>query len=86
MFSWRIKKNIFLTLYFLLSEAMNSSKGPPLWLCMLGKNFSRQHFEIFSYFSLKIGDNLHEVSDPIFKENKKKISSVCCLLNLPTAW
>ena len=43
MFSWRIKKNIFLTLYSLLSEAMKSSKGPPLWLCMLGKNFSR-HF------------------------------------------
>ena len=44
---------------------------------MLGKNFSRQQFEIFFLFFLEnriwhfmqivsLGDNLHEVSDPIF--------------------
>ena len=44
---------------------------------MLGKNFSRQHFEIpFLFFLEKktlyflqivsLGDNFHEVSDPIF--------------------
>ena len=29
-----------------------------LTLCMLGKNFARQHYEIFSYFSQKIGFNI----------------------------
>ena len=44
---------------------------------MLGKNFSRQHFEVvfllflenrFWHFMqiVSLGDNLHEVSDPIF--------------------
>ena len=48
-----------------------------LTLCMLGKNFSRRHFEIFFLFFLEnrtchfmqivsLGDNLHEESDPIF--------------------
>ena len=31
-------------------------------------------------------DNLHEVSGPIFLENKKKLSSICHLLNLHIAW
>ena len=45
-------------------------------LCMLGKNFSRRHFETFFLFFLEngirhfmptvsLGDNLHEVSDPL---------------------
>ena len=51
----------------------------PVTLCMLGKNFSRRHFEIFSYcfprkqdLTLKqifsLGDSLYEVSDPVFWE------------------
>ena len=51
-----------------------------LTLRMLGKVFSRQHIEIFFLFFLenKIwhfmqivsnGDNLHEISNPIFWEN-----------------
>ena len=41
---------------------------------------------------VSLGDNLHEVSDPIFlgkkkkKKKKKKKSSVCRLLNLSIAW
>ena len=48
-----------------------------LTLCMLGKNFSRRHFEIFFLFILdnriwhfmqivSYEDNLHEVSGPVF--------------------
>ena len=48
-----------------------------LTLCMLGKNSSRWHLKIFFLFFLEnriwhfmqkdsLGDNLHEVSDPIF--------------------
>ena len=49
---------------------------------MLGKNFSRRHFEIFSYFlpenrlfniSCKLEDILHEMSKTIVWENKKNI-------------
>ena len=47
--------------------------GEFLMLSTLGKIFSRQHFEIFSYFSQKSGfdisingDNLHELSNPVF--------------------
>ena len=29
--------------------------------------------------SVSLGDNLHEVSDPISRKNKKKMSSVCHL-------
>ena len=57
-------------------------------LSMLVKNFNRPHFEIFSYFSQKIGflisclgDNLHEVSNLIFGEKIRKISSFFHLLN-----
>ena len=44
---------------------------------MLSKNFSRQHFVIFVLFSKKIGliihgDNLYEMSKPVFWEKKKK--------------
>ena len=50
-----------------------------LSLCMLGKNFSRQHFEIFFLFLpenriwhfmqiVSYGDNLHEMSNPICLE------------------
>ena len=46
---------------------------------MLGKNFSRQHFEVIFLFFLEnriwhimnivsLGYSLHEVSDPIFLE------------------
>ena len=58
---------------------------------MLGKNFSRQQFEIFfSYFPRKMalivhakylpGDILHEISKPFYLENKN-ISSVVCRLS-----
>ena len=40
--------------------------GLVLTLCMLAKNFSRRHFEIFFMFPRKY--NLHEVSDPNFYE------------------
>ena len=45
--------------------------SPDLTLCMLGKIFSRWHCEIFFlenriWHFMQIGDNLYEVSDPIF--------------------
>ena len=54
---------------------------------MLGKYFSGQHFEIVFLFFLEnriwqlmqivsFGDNLHEVSDPIFWKNKKNITNL----------
>ena len=56
---------------------------------MLGKNCSRQHFEVFFLFSQKIGFDisckLHEMSKPIFweKENEEKYSQyVICLFSL----
>ena len=61
-----------------------------LMLYMLGKNFSRRHFEIFFFFFLenRIGHFMqivsHEVSD--FLGKIRKISSVCHLLNLPIVW
>ena len=56
-------------------------------LSMLGKYFSRRHFEIFflSFPENKIwhfmqtvsnGDNLHEISNPVFWENKKYITNL----------
>ena len=55
-------------------------------LCMLGKIFSRWHFDIFflensiwqSVRIISLGDNLHEVSDPIFKEKQEKYQFVVC--------
>ena len=51
---------------------------------MLGKIFSRQHDEIFSLFSHKIrkslGDNLCEMIELIFWENKTENILKCCLL------
>ena len=55
-----------------------------LTLSTLGKIFSRQHFEIFfSFFprnqdltfhaNCLQGDNLHEMSDPVYVKNKKNI-------------
>ena len=63
---------------------------------MLCKNFSEQRFEIFFLFFLEnmiwhfmqnvsLGDNLHDVSDPIFQEKIRKISSICHPLILPVA-
>ena len=46
-----------------------------LTLSTLGKIFSRQHIEIFSYFSCN-GDNLHKMSNPVFWEKYKKIPSI----------
>ena len=50
----------------------------------LGKNFSRQHFEMFFLFlflknglSYFIGDNLHEMSS-CFLGKIRKMSSVVC--------
>ena len=51
-------------------------------LSMLGKNFSRQHFEIFFLFFpvnrlwhfkqiVSLGDNLHGMSKPIFLEKQE---------------
>ena len=59
-----------------------------LMLSMLGKNFSRQHFEIFFLVFpesrllhlmqlVSLGDTLHGMSKPVFQEK----NSVCCLLN-----
>ena len=49
---------------------------------MQGKNFSRRHFEIFFFlfFSLRMisrfvhGDNLYEMSNPIFWEKIRNIN------------
>ena len=59
-----------------------------LTLSTLSKFFSSRHFEtfLFSYFSQKkrfdssgklssFGDNKHEMSNPIVKEEKRKINS-----------
>ena len=66
-----------------------------LMLSMLGRSFSRWHFEIFfSYFSQKIGwhymqvvrDTICMKSQILFAgKNKKKTLSICHLLNLPIA-
>ena len=78
--SVRAKSLILLLLLFIqhlkLGRRFGASKID-LILCMLDKNFSRKHFEIFFLFFLENriwhfmqivsnGDNLHEVSDPIF--------------------
>ena len=58
----------------------------------LGKTFSRQHIEIYSYFSQKTGfdtmqitsnrDNLYEISDPAFlKKKKKKNQFIICWIS-----
>ena len=63
-----------------------------LTLSMPGKIFSRRHFEIFFLFFPEnrlrhlmpivfFGDNLHEMSKPIFWGKIRKISSLCLLLN-----
>ena len=50
-----------------------------LMLCLLGKNFSRQHFEFFFYFifpeNRNLGSSLHEMSIlfPGQKKNKKNV-------------
>ena len=61
-------------------------------LCVLGKKISRWHFELFSisfFFKKKrlwhFMHNLHEMSKPVLWKNKK-ISSICCLLNLRWKW
>ena len=54
---------------------------------MLGKNFSRRHFEIFFLFFFSkwdltlhanclLGDNLHDVSESVCRKNKKHIVSL----------
>ena len=64
---------------YLYCETSQGNTYEHLTLCMLGKNFSRQHFEIVFLFFLEnmvwhfmqivsLGDNLHEVSDLIFLE------------------
>ena len=64
-------------------------------LSTLGKSFSRWHFEIYSYFSQKIGfwhfmqivscgDNLHEMSMPIFWENISKCRLLKLLPSMPS--
>ena len=45
--------------------------GPSLTLSMLGNIFSRRHFEIFPQkigFEISCKYNLHEISNPIFRE------------------
>ena len=53
---------------------------------MIGKIFSRQHNEIFFIFSHKIrkslGDNLCEMIELIFWENKNENILKCCLLKV----
>ena len=64
--------------------------------CALWVNFSADKIvNYFSYFSQKTdltlhanclhstGDNLHEMSNPVFWNNIRKISSICCLLKYP---
>ena len=76
---WRseIEKKIVLLCYLKLFFYLVHCKKSFLTLCMLGKKFSRWHFEIFFYCFLEnriwhfmqivsLGDNLHEVPDPIF--------------------
>ena len=73
-----------------LLKSVSAQQGY-LSLSMLGKNFSRRHFEIF--FPPKIGfgiacklspkgDNLHEMPNPIFWGKIREMVSVYHLLNL----
>ena len=68
-----------------------------LTLSTLGKIFSRRHFEIFFLFFsenriwhfmqiVSLGDNLHEMSNPVFWEKIRKITSFCRLLKMPREW
>ena len=70
---------------------------PTISLCMLGKNFSRWHFEVFFLFFLEnmIWYFMQIVSKEticmkcqiLFSRKKiRKLPSVCRLLKLPTAW
>ena len=63
---------------------------------MLGKNFSRPYFEIFLLFFLEnriwhfmqivsLGDNLHDVSNPVFLEKKKEKNIILCLSSVELA-
>ena len=58
---------------------LNRKGGKWLTLSTLGKIFSRRYIEIFflifsqkTGFEISIGDNLHEISNPVFREKKKK--------------
>ena len=66
-------------LFYYTGASLNvkGSSEDLLTRCMLGRNFNRQHFEVFFLFFLEnrichfmqivsTGDNLHEVADPIF--------------------
>ena len=85
-----VETTVFQSYIYLMDEVF----AEPITLCMLGKNFSRRHFEIFYFFLenriwhfmqiVSYAYNFHEVSDPY--QFFKKISSVCRLLNLPIAW
>ena len=82
-----------------ISSSINYLPYLSLTLSTRGKNFSRQHFEVFFLFFpeskiqhfmqiVSIGDNLHEMSNPVFcgQLKKKKIPSICCLLKYPREW
>ena len=67
------------------------SAGQGFMLNMLGKIFSIWHIEIFFIFFpenrfwhfmhiVSNGDNLHEISNPVFWGKIRKILSICCLL------
>ena len=76
---WRISKG--LENEFESAKINRPSMFVSLTLSMLGKKFSRRHFEIFVLFSpenrirhfmqsISLGANLHEMSKPIFLKKK----------------
>ena len=84
----------FVNLQHLRTYFLKTTVDWILMLCMLGKNFSRQHFEIIFLFSpenrichfmktVSYGDSLHEMSNPFFLGKLRKLSLVYHLLHLP---
>ena len=79
--------------YCIRSLWNNTYQGKSLTLCMLGKNFSRQHFETVFLFFLE--NRIWHFTQIVFcmsvrsyflgKKKIRKMTSVCHPLNLPVA-
>ena len=64
-----IRGKFVIEIYILFAQEaeMHVHKNGELMLSTSGYNFSI----FFTYFSLRIGESLHEISDPVFWEKKK---------------